>query len=190
VAHRVIVDGNNLLFAMRDHAPLPPLGRETLVKLLDRWAGQAGVRVLVVFDGPMPKGGLAQQMSTRRVDVRFSAPKSADDIIAELLASAKSSWELRVISSDRALRKEASRRHSAHTDCVRFIEEVFSAIAPSHSSRPEASKPPVAKNLPASQSDADSEKPIDAGSAQTDEWLQWLGLNEDDPNEPPPHGIR
>ena len=36
VAQHVIIDGNNLLHAMHEHAPIPHVGRETLVKIIER----------------------------------------------------------------------------------------------------------------------------------------------------------
>ena len=38
VPEHVIIDGNNLLFAMYEHAPVPNIGRETLVRTVERWA--------------------------------------------------------------------------------------------------------------------------------------------------------
>ena len=35
---QVVIDGNNLLYAMREHAPIPNVGRETMVRIIERWA--------------------------------------------------------------------------------------------------------------------------------------------------------
>ncbi len=167
---QVIIDGNNLLYAMREHAPLPPLGRETLVKLIDRWARQANVQVTIVFDGPTPREGLAQQMATRRVNVRYSAPQTADDIIARLLKGVRDPGGVRVISSDTAVRSDALQRRCRHTDCVRFVSE----LCP-----PRASRGSVPDSIAApSRPQSPSEKPEDTASAETDDWLRWLRADD------------
>ena len=47
---QVVIDGNNLLHAMHAHAPLPAIGRETLVRIIERWAERVGGEVVVVED--------------------------------------------------------------------------------------------------------------------------------------------
>ncbi len=85
----VIIDGNNMLYAMHAHAPIPSVGRETMVKVIERWARRGTDEVTLVFDGPEPIGGLSRQMASSRITVRFSAPKSADDIIVALIHRAR-----------------------------------------------------------------------------------------------------
>ena len=103
----VIIDGNNLLHAMHAHAPLPAIGRETLVKVIERWAGAREDLVTLVFDGPVPRGGLARQMSSGRIAVRFAAPATADDVIVEMIHHASQPTALVVVTGDTAIRHEA-----------------------------------------------------------------------------------
>ncbi len=73
MSEHVIIDGNNLLYAMHVHGPPREVGRETLVKIVEQWAGLGDARVTLVFDGAVPARGLARQMDSRRIHVRFSA---------------------------------------------------------------------------------------------------------------------
>ncbi len=125
MSEHVIIDGNNLLHAMHAHAPLPAVGRETLVKIVERWAGQRGNQVTLAFDGPVPPEGLAKQMTSGRITVRFSAPITADDLIVAMIQRAKDPGAVRVVSSDTAIRCEARYRRCRHTGAVSFVAELF-----------------------------------------------------------------
>jgi predicted RNA-binding protein with PIN domain len=164
---RVIIDGNNLWHAMRVHAPVPPVGRETMVRIVDRWAAQIQVHVMIVFDGPTPRDGLARQMATRRVDVRFSAPQTADDVIERLLKNVRDPAGVRVVTSDTAVRSDATHRRCRHTDSVRFIAELFPAEAKKGSLRP--TQGPYRPPHPS------SEKPDEVTADEAEEWVRLLG---------------
>ena len=165
MAMYVIIDGNNLLHAMHAHAPIPYVARETMVKIIERWARTGTDNVSLVFDGPTPRGGLAQQMMSARITVTFSAPKSADDVIAMLIHHAPDPSRVRVVSSDTALRHEAKHRRCGHTDAVSFIDELF----------PRDDRPAP----PSSQPD-EGEVPDELASKGTKEWLKMFDIEEDD----------
>jgi len=170
VREQIIIDGNNLWHAMRVHAPLPPVGRETLVKLIDQWAGQVGAEVMIVFDGPTPREGLAQQMATRRVNVRFSAPQTADDVIERLLKKVRDPAVVRVITSDNAVRSDATHRRCRHTDSVRFVGELFPADGKKRTSQPSSTPRPPSKT-----GSGDSKE---VPSGDTEEWIRLFGAEE------------
>ncbi len=148
---------------MHAHAPVPAVGRETLVKIIERWAIKGSEDVVLVFDGPVPRGGLAQQMSSRRIQVRFSEKQSADDVIVELIHAAKEAGHVRVVSSDRAIQTEAGYRRCAWNDSRTFVSELFDE------DRDEPTPPPA----PAEKPDADD-------PAQTHDWLREFGFDGDD----------
>lgn len=144
----VIIDGNNLLHAMQAHAPIPLVARETMVKIIERWARRGSDDVTLVFDGPAPLAGMLQQMTSRRIAVRFSAPHSADDIIVALIRRQRMPDTVRIVSSDTALRHEARHRRCRHTDAVAFIGELFiPASSSGHDTDPSAEKPPAPSGL-------------------------------------------
>lgn len=163
---QVVIDGNNLLHAMHEHAPLPPVGRETLVRIIERWARLREDEVMLVFDGAAPRGELRKQMSSSRITVCFSAPASADDIIVDVVARAKDPALIRVITGDTAIRREARYRRCRHTDVVEFIRELF---PPTDVSTP---PPPPA-----------GEKPEPGSANPVENWMQLFGYEDDEPFE-------
>ena len=166
MAEHVIIDGNNLLFAMRDHAPLPAVGRETLVKVIERWARQGEDTVTLVFDGAVPAGDLARQMSPSRIKVRFSAPATADDIIVGMIHRARDPATIRVVTGDKAIRHEARIRRCRHLEAVAFVRELF----PSPKASPEPKRPPA-------------EKPEEVPPDEAREWLDLFGFDDDEPSD-------
>lgn len=125
MAEHLIIDGNNLLFAMYEHAPLPNIGRETLVRIIERWATGRTTDITLVFDGGEPRGAMAEQMRSDRIDVRFGAPVSADDVIITMVQETKDPGKIRVVSGDKAIGSEARRHRCRHTTSVAFVKELF-----------------------------------------------------------------
>ncbi len=164
MSSNVIIDGNNLLFAMHQHAPVAHVGRETLFRVVDRWARRCDQKVTLVFDGPVPRGGLDRQMQSSRVTVRFSAPETADDVIIRMVNNAQHPTELRVVTGDSVIRHAAKYRRSAHTECVAFVAELFSAEG-------EAAPTP---------SQPGDDKPRTPTGQETSDWLQAFDIEVDD----------
>lgn len=158
----IIIDGNNLLYAMHAHAPLPAIGRETFVKILERWVQRSSAAVTLVFDGPVPSGGLAKQMTSSHMTVTFSAPATADDIIVTMIEQAKKPKMLRVVSSDTAIRHAARHRQCQHSDAVAFIAELFPSNEESHP-----------------QSAPSAEKPEVISPDETEKWLTEFGVDDE-----------
>lgn len=121
----VIIDGNNLLHAMHAHAPVPTVGRETMVRILERWAKFHADDVTLVYDGTPPRDGMLRQMSSRRIVLRFSAPHTADDVIVEMVSKVRHPDTVCVVTDDTAIKYEAKRKRCRHVGTVAFIREVF-----------------------------------------------------------------
>ena len=121
----VIIDGNNLFHAMHAHAPVASVGRETMVRIIERWSKRHTDEVTLVFDGPPPRDGMLRQMSSRRIVLRFSAPVTADDVIIAMVAKAKHPDVVCVVTDDTAIKYEARLKHCQHTGTVAFIAELF-----------------------------------------------------------------
>ncbi|MEK7757780.1 MAG: NYN domain-containing protein, partial [Planctomycetota bacterium] len=124
MGEHVIIDGNNLLHAMREHAPIAAVGRETMVRLIERWSRESGSAVTLVFDGPAPRGGFSKQLSPTGLTVLFSAPATADDLIVVAIGDERDPTRLRVVTSDTAIRHAAGYRRCRCTDAVSFIGEL------------------------------------------------------------------
>jgi hypothetical protein len=159
---QVIIDGNNLLFAMHAHAPIPNVGRETLVRVVEKWARRRNDEVTIVFDGHRPGGGLAQQLTSSQLDVQFSGNRTADDVIVALIQRTRDPGRIRIVTSDHAIRSEARHRRCGTTAADAFVGELFPA--PTSPPRPkptgEKAKPP-------------------ASTTERDEWLRLFGFTED-----------
>ena len=151
----VIIDGNNLLHAMHALAPIPAVGRETLVKVIERWARRGSDVVTLVFDGPKPFGGLGAQMASSRIGVRFSAPQTADDVIVATVKRTRDPASLRVITGDTAIRHEARMRRCIHTESNAFVKELFAT--PTEQTK---------------RADPNEDKPTAIAPDEVDEWLK------------------
>ena len=166
MTEHVIIDGNNLLYAMHEHAPIPHIGRESMVKLIHNWARRLPIEVTLVFDGPTPRGGLAKQMQPDGMTVRFSAPETADDIIVRMVQAAADPSRIHVVSSDTAIGYEARLRRCKHSTSVAFIASLF---GPTEERRGSKTEP--------------AEKPDVVSPEEADEWLDRFG-NEKDEDKP------
>lgn len=169
----VIIDGNNLLHAMHALAPIPLVARETMVKIIERWARRGTADVTLVFDGPRPREGLARQMSSSRIDVRFSAPVTADDVIVGMIYRAKHPDTIRVISTDTAIVHEAKARRGSATSSEEFVAEVF---APEGQSSHTPDLPRGGKTSPEFEE-------------TTKEWMDIFGVDESEDDDDPFQGL-
>jgi predicted RNA-binding protein with PIN domain len=162
----VIIDGNNLWHSIQTRAPASSIGRERLVRLVESWARLGAANVTLVFDGAAPRGGLARQMQSLRITVRFSAPRTADDVIVDIINAAPIPGDLRVVSNDTAVGHAARYRRCRHVSATEFIEMLFSGV-------PDA---PVAPETPAANAHRTGEgltgKPLPPSREETDEWLK------------------
>jgi len=128
-----LIDGNNLLFALR--RALPDCGRGTLCQLLAALAKE-GERIHVVFDGHSPPGPLARQIATDFVEVTYSERDSADTIIVELIRTNSAPRLLTVVSTDHVIRLSARRRR-----CRTIRSEEFADLLVALRDEPVAVRP-------------------------------------------------
>ena len=152
----LLIDGNNLMHALRKAGA--DAGRGMLCRLLgDLPAGRE--RVCVVFDGPPPSRDLAGQLSGDRIEVHYSGPRKADEIIAEEIAADSAPRRLTVVSTDRQVRRQARRRRCR----VRLSEEFAELLLRGRPARPPAAEPP--------------EKRRGLTPEQTEAWMRELQLD-------------
>lgn len=166
---RCIIDGNNLLHAVRDHAPVPAGGREAMVRRIHQWSVRDGYATTVVFDGAPPTRGLKRQTAPDGLEVRFSAPRTADDLIVELIHAASHPDQILVVTDDKAILYEARLRRCASIANVTFIEKLF----------------PSSPNSPAVASIPPSDKPTDISPEELAYWRREFGIPDakDEPFE-------
>ncbi len=99
---RVLIDGYNVTKQHRGRAPLEQQ-RRWLVGCCETLAADTGTRITVVFDGQegvgrAPAGG-------RRVRVRFSVGRTADDELVDMVAGLPADEPVAVVTDDRELRE-------------------------------------------------------------------------------------
>ena len=169
----VIIDGNNLLHAVRVLGPSRPPGREKLLRIIERWAVENSNEVALVFDGPWPPGAFAEQLRSDRIEVIFSQSRTADDCIVERLAALPNANRVLVVSDDTAIQYEARRRRCRSVSNTAFIASLFpldSTVAPTKTPAPAGDKPSniserERKEWLASFDDGDSDEPFDGSDA-------------------------
>ncbi len=162
MAKHIIIDGNNLMHAMHAHAPGPHTGRETLVRLLERWARTHDHNVTVAFDGSVPRGAIAKQMKSPRLTICFSGSETADDVIIRMVHQSKIPASIRVVTTDSVIRHEAKYRRCACTRSEDFVAELC----------------PPAKAAPQSVA-TEQEKPASPSSAEAERWLDVFDVPPD-----------
>ncbi|MCP4593931.1 MAG: hypothetical protein GY842_24620 [bacterium] len=175
-----LIDGNNLLHAAPHHLPGPAVGRQRLSELLGWWSRQVQTEVTVVFDGAEPRPSLAAQMRASGIDLLFSSPRTADEVIEDIIATTRYPAQLCVVSGDRAIQSVARRHRCTTMDSGAFARELAALLAP---------RKDDAARLPAS---TPPEKPESVSREEADEWMREFDVDstpsEDTPLSPPGAG--
>jgi predicted RNA-binding protein with PIN domain len=166
VADIVIIDGNNLLHAVRSLGPTRPPGRERLFKIIEHWAAQHGHEVTLIFDGPAPVGPFSGQMQSNRIELIFSGHRTADDCIVERLAGLRNPDRVQVVSDDGAIRHAARERRCRTVATTALIAALF---------------PPGSKPMPKEETPPADEKPSHF-EGEKDQWLE--AFDDHAPEEP------
>lgn len=187
VHRRLIIDGNNLLFAAQARGSRQPMGRETLVRRVEAWARDGGESVTIVFDGPSPRPGLARQMTAGPVTVLFSAPESADDVIIRMIRDEYRHAALRIVTGDTAIAYEARNCRCAQVASAAFIDELLPGRGnrgrTPHAASGDARNPAASPRANGATTASDG-KPPPPTPDESREWLDLFGLS-DDSDEPP-----
>jgi len=114
----LLIDGNNVLFADKPDA-MAGLDDAALIGWLSRSSfAQAGV--VLVFDGPRRPLSAWDQ----GVKVVFSGDRSADEVIADRVAASTTPKRLMVVSSDRAVQKQARTRRCTVWGSAEFLHRL------------------------------------------------------------------
>lgn len=127
-SEHLLVDGYNLikaspLFRRRERISLQS-GRQALQQALTGFARDTGARVTLFFDGDEGLG-LVPAAAPRPVQVVFSSPPTtADDLIKEAVQRLHGAGRVRVVTSDREIRRFAERHHIRVTRADDFADEL------------------------------------------------------------------
>ena len=98
-----IVDGDNAAHRLVPGAADHRRSRDQLVAQVAGYAAQAGIDVVIVFDG------VGDDRTVGRTSVRYAGSVSADTVIERLAAQAQEGREVMVVSSDNVLRHVAAK---------------------------------------------------------------------------------
>jgi len=153
-----LIDGNNLIPALAEVGP--EVGRVALCELLAR-AFPAGEDICVVFDGPRPETGVPLELDVR-LRIIFSPGRPADLTIIDRIETDTSPKRLIVVSSDREIRQHARRRRCQSVPSDEFAATLLRMLG--RSGAPQPTEP--------------SEKHEGLGESDTDDWLDYFGIDE------------
>lgn len=158
----LILDGNNVLFADKPDV-MAGLDDAALIEWLSRssFVG-GGAGVVLVFDGlPRPLG-----VSAKGVEVVFSGGRTADSVIADRVAASSTPKRLTVVSSDRAVQKQARTRRCTVWGSTEFLHRLVASSTQSDSK---------ASGSESSGGQASG----GGGKADSEAWLRAFGFEED-----------
>ncbi len=105
-----LIDGHNLIAQMPGLSLADPDDEARLVGWLRRYAARKRQKITVVFDHGIP-GGWSRELSTGPVQVVFAGSHTnADRILMERIRESKAPTTIKVVSSDREVRRAAEAR--------------------------------------------------------------------------------
>ena len=144
-----LIDGHNVIAALRDIELEDPDDEAKLVMKLRAWSARVRRKAIVVFDGGLP-GGPSPTLSSADVKVVFAARHhtNADRIIGERLKQLPDAPNWTVVSSDHEILDDARMIGARTLTAQAFAEDL--------------ERPPV----------AEKEKPDAISSAEVEEWLE------------------
>ena len=152
---RILVDGNNLMFALAEVAV--DADRARLSRMLGDYAERQGVDVTVVYDGPAPRRNDGRGVGDPRISAYYSGRRTADDVLDDLAGSHSAPRRLTVISRDRAVQRQARRRGCKVVDALAFARQLKVRPAKPAADEPAAKREGLAEG-------------------QLDRWLKEFGL--------------
>jgi predicted RNA-binding protein with PIN domain len=112
-----LIDGNNLIFALIEVGP--ETDRTGLCEWLERLC-RSGERVCVAFDGMPDRGPVSHEAGGGYLEVLYSRHRTADALIVARIDADTAPRRLKVVSSDRQIRRAARRR-----GCISLKSEDF-----------------------------------------------------------------
>ena len=158
-----LIDGHNVIAALRDIDLEDPDDEAKLVMKLRAWSSRVQRKAIVIFDGGVP-GGFSRTMSTVDVGVVFAARlhSNADRIIGERLRSLPDAPNWTVVSSDREILDQARATGARVLSAQEFADWL--------------ERPPAQEKV----------KPDTVSPVDVDDWLQIFQEPETDmPSAPP-----
>jgi predicted RNA-binding protein with PIN domain len=154
-----IIDGTNLLWAVRDYEEGPRVAsEEQLCRVLDGYFAETHQQCQMVFDGTGPLDRKAFE-GIRHLDIIHAGhDQEADSVIEGKVRADSAPKRLTIVSTDHQVRDSATSRKAAVLRCEEFWEQVLNHIR----KRPKKKEPPQKR------------KGLTEG--ETDQWMDLFGL--------------
>jgi predicted RNA-binding protein with PIN domain len=154
-----IIDGTNLLWAIRDWPEGPQVaGEEPLCQVLDRYFADMHQQCQIVFDGTRP-ADLNAFAGIRHLDIIHAGfDQEADSVIAGKVLADTAPKRLTIVSTDHEVRDAATGRKAAVLRCEEFWEQVLNHLR----KKPRKKEPP--------------QKRGGLTDSETDQWMDLFGL--------------
>ena len=156
----ILIDGHNLLYAVKAMTEGQVLSEVQLCKLISGYLRQIKQRGEIIFDGrgPLDKSGL---MGTANFEVSFSGSATdADTVIENRIKASTAPKRLTVVSNDNRLIKAAKARKAVAITADDFWGQVFKKL-----SRKRREPEPAAKRTGITE-------------GETDFWLKFFKLDK------------
>lgn len=125
----ILIDGHNLLYAVKAMTEGQVLSEIQLCNLISSYLRQTKQRGDIIFDGrgPLDKSGL---MGTTNLEVSFSGSATdADSVIESRIRESTAPKRLTVVSNDHRLIKAAKARKAVALTADDFWEAVFKNLS-------------------------------------------------------------
>jgi predicted RNA-binding protein with PIN domain len=154
-----LIDGTNLLWAIRDLDEREITNELQLCQVIDGYLAATQQKGQAVFDGagPIDREVFA---GVRHLDIFFAGPgQDADSVIEGKILVDSAPKRLIVVSNDRRLRESAVHRKAKAVSCEDFWEQVQTHL---HRNKPKRKEPP--------------EKRQGLSDGETDQWMELFGL--------------
>lgn len=119
----IIIDGHNLIGAMKNLNLNDPNAKEKLLKILDKYQKILNCKIIVVFDC---KTNYSYELGRyENIDIYYpSVNESADDIIKHLIDKKRNRYEISIISSDNEIKNYAKKMRVSNQSSNSFIKEI------------------------------------------------------------------
>jgi predicted RNA-binding protein with PIN domain len=157
-----IIDGNNLLWAIQEKFEEREITTDVeLCRVLDRYFAATVEEGQIVFDGAGP-ADKSEFNSVTHVEIYFAGfHKDSDSVIEEKIKANTAPRLLRVVSSDRRLRKAAGLRKATAIKSEDFWAEVQKEL---RRKKPQRREP--------------MEKKEGLTESETDRWMDLFGVDQ------------
>jgi len=156
----VIIDGHNLLWAIRNIEDDSSITDAGLCKILDGYFGETREKAEIVFDGIGPPDKIVFE-TIRNIEITFSGRASdCDTLMEQRILDSTASKLLTIVSSDRRLRDAADARKAVAVKSEDFWDGVKKQLG-----RRKTSKEPKEKRSGLTES-------------ETELWLKTFGIEQ------------